>query len=190
LTEAERRDLLARLLGAPGGSASVEANREFNGLWLRFVSALSSYGRQAVARESVGRTVRSRLAHCQVARAARDLAQNLSLHGYGVVHHAATELQASLERITNLLSDPEICTAFGANDMWRVIDQVNTLHLGGARDVARYRDLANAGTKLIDWLTDRGDQLRGPCLRLPEIGASTVDAAEQWLASSSGLRQR
>lgn len=36
-----------RLLGAPGGaSGEVQPNREFNDLWLRFVSSVSQLGRQ------------------------------------------------------------------------------------------------------------------------------------------------
>src|SRR5688500_16565030 len=38
LSETERRDLYARTLGIPGGSANVEPNRDFAALWLRFVA--------------------------------------------------------------------------------------------------------------------------------------------------------
>ena len=183
LTDAERRDLYTRVFGVPGRGANVEPNREFDALWLRFISSVSGYGRQAAVGGSIGRNVRIRLAHCQAVCAARDLAQSLSLHGYGAVHYAATELQATMQTIIDLLSEPEIRNAFGAHDMWQVIDQVNTMHLGGARDVARYRSRATAGTKLINWLADKSDQLRSPCLRLPEIDSTTVDAAEEWLAT-------
>ncbi|HSC79576.1 MAG TPA: hypothetical protein VLC08_04420, partial [Chitinolyticbacter sp.] len=47
ITEAERRDLYMRAFGAPGGDPNGNMpNREFNELWLRFVSSVSNFARQ------------------------------------------------------------------------------------------------------------------------------------------------
>ena len=45
LSEKERRDVYARVLGVPGGEEPPAPNREFAGLWLRFLSAVSTFER-------------------------------------------------------------------------------------------------------------------------------------------------
>ncbi|MFA6986804.1 MAG: hypothetical protein WC213_11415, partial [Arenimonas sp.] len=97
MTEGERRDLYMRVLGTPGGEVSgTQPNREFKELWLRFVSAVSAFGRQL----SVDRMLRSNVpvsvSQEQVRKAGRDLAANLSLHCYGIAYFAATELQTMI----------------------------------------------------------------------------------------------
>src|SRR5206468_3428930 len=42
MSEAERRNFYALTLGVPGGDANGSANRDFNDLWMRFVSSVSS----------------------------------------------------------------------------------------------------------------------------------------------------
>lgn len=46
LSEAERRSAYQRVLGVPGGDETGAPNRDFGDLWLRFVSAVSSFDRQ------------------------------------------------------------------------------------------------------------------------------------------------
>ena len=46
ISETERSNLYARVLGFPGGDDNGSANREFKDLWLRFVSEVSSFARQ------------------------------------------------------------------------------------------------------------------------------------------------
>ena len=48
--------------------------------------------------------------------------------------------------------------AYGARDMWQVIDQVATLELGGARNSARYRTLATCGAIITTWLAKNVDK--------------------------------
>ena len=98
----------------------------------------------------------------QVRKSGRDLAANLSLHGYGVAYFAATELQRQLNEVIALLSDDDVKRAYGSRDMWQVIDQVATLELGGARNSIRYRTEATAGAIIIRWLADHADVLAQP----------------------------
>src|SRR5262249_56829767 len=81
LPESERRAVYQRAFGL-GGGGDGDANREFNGLWLRFLSAVRS-----LAAGGAGASQE------HVRHAGRDLASNLSLHGFGTVYLAATELQ-------------------------------------------------------------------------------------------------
>lgn len=202
MTEGERRDLYMRVLGTPGGeSSSTQPNREFKELWLRFVSAVSQFGRQL----SVDRMLRSNVpvavSQEQVRKAGRDLAANLSLHCYGIAYFAATELQTMIIEFRDLLSDPEIRNCFGARDMWQVIDQVNANYLGGARNSHRYRTQARSYAVIVRWLANRrerlgshyGEVIMVNALTNPQLRGSdqpTIDptdwdllqACEQWLA--------
>lgn len=202
ITEGERRDLYMRVFGAPGGDPSLnQPNREFNELWLRFVSAVSSFGRQL----SVDRMLRSNIpvavSQEQVRKAARDLGASLSRCGYGIAYFAATELQQMILDFRDLLSDPEVKGAFGARDMWQVIDQVNANYLGGARNTNRYRTQARSGAVIIRWIANNHQRLTGrfgevisvDALTNPQLRGSDqptvtpndwdlLQACEQWLA--------
>jgi len=202
ITEGERRDLYMRAFGAPGGDPGAnQPNREFNELWLRFVSAVSSFGRQL----SVDRLLRTNIpvavSQEQVRKAARDLGASLSRCGYGIAYFAATEMQQMILEYRDLLSDPEVRGAFGARDMWQVIDQVNVNYLGGARNTHRYRTQARAGAVIIRWLANNHQRLTGrfnevislSALTNPQLRGSDqptvepndwdlVQACEQWLA--------
>jgi hypothetical protein len=163
MTEVERRNLYARCFGLPGGDASQgNPNREFNDLWLRFISAVSSYARQVTVDSLLRASVPMPINTEQVRKNGWDLAANLSLHGYGVAYFAATELQKQLNDVVALLSDEDVKRAYGARDMWQVIDQVATLELGGARNSIKYRTQATAGAIVIRWLADHADVLSQP----------------------------
>ncbi|XZG68936.1 hypothetical protein ACTSKR_09740 [Chitinibacteraceae bacterium HSL-7] len=205
ITEAERRDLYMRAFGAPGGDPNgTMPNREFNELWLRFVSAVSNFARQISVEKLLRQNVPMAVSQEQVRKAARDLAANLSLHGYGIAYFAATELQQSILEFRDVLSDAEIKGAFGARDMWQVIDQVNANYLGGARNTYRYRVQANAGAIIVRWLAKNHQRMSGrfgtdvisiDALTNPQLRAlggdrplvdpsdwDLVNACEQWLA--------
>ena len=205
MTETERRNLYFRTFGFAGGDPSAGApNREFNDLWLRFVSAVSSYARQVTVENLLRTNIPIPVTQQQVKKSARDLGANLSLHGYGIGYFAATELQNQIREIIGLLSDPDIKTAYGARDMWQVIDQVASLELGGAKNSIRYRTMATSGAIIIRWLAERAavlvstDQIivldvnqlrnlnslraRGVKATVKPTDRDLVDACDQWLA--------
>jgi hypothetical protein len=154
ISEAERRNFYAITIGIPGGEANGMTNREFNDLWMRFVSSVSSLVRQKTIDRLLQQSIPAAIGQQQVRKAARDLAFNLSGHGYGMALYAAIELQSEIKKIIDLLSHHDILSAFGARDMWQVIDQVATLELGGARNSARYRTLATCGAIITAWLAN------------------------------------
>lgn len=203
LSEIDRRNLYARTIGVPGGSDGAVVNRGFNDLWLRFISRIAGLKREAPIDMVIGEA--NELA---LRRAARELAQNLSLHGAGMAFYAAVDLQKEINFATKLLSDPEITSAYGAHDMWQVVDQVATIDLGGTADSHRYRTMAITGATIISWLAASVAKLqrntRLPLVRIrrsagtrpakDELGkigtkptdADLVNSCEQWL-SVSGL---
>lgn len=204
ISEQERKNFAAITLGIPGGDPNVAVNREFNDLWIRFVSSVSSFVRQTEVDTLLRASVPSPISHQQVRKAARDLAGNLSLHGYGMAHYAAREIQHQVQFMIDLLQDPEIRGCYGAKDMWQVVDQVATYDLGGAKTSSRYRTLATCGTIITAWLAKnvvRINKANGPLLdidsiRRPEVAPNhkatlnptdydLVNACELWLADTA-----
>jgi hypothetical protein len=93
-------------------------------------------------------------ANSRVRHAAHALAANASLHGAGLTLAAARRLAAEVEELIILLRGWGHCGAFGARDMWQVIDQVNREYLGGAVNIRRYRTQAQAGSVVLHWLAN------------------------------------
>jgi hypothetical protein len=183
LSQAERRSLYSRVVGVGGGDADATANREFVDLWLRFISSVSALASPEVTAAPDARAVRQQA----VRRAGRGLASNLSLHGYGFAHFAASELQTEVKTITRVLSDPGMRSAYGARSMWEVIDKVSSAELGGARNARRYRTMAESGSTIIAWLARKARELGKDSTR-PILGSSPDDrgliaACEQWAAA-------
>jgi len=202
LSETERRNLYSSAIGVPGGVEGVVVNREFNDLWFRFASRVATLNRQneVATSESENKELALR-------RAARDLAQNLSLHGAGMALYAAVDLQQQIVFAAKLLSDPEITAAYGTRDMWQVVDQVARIDLGGAANTHSYRTMATAGATIISWLAANAAKLHNKNTRFPLVkirkavanrprqserlevatrptDADLVNACEQWLAVS------
>ena len=152
--EVERRSVYGRVLGlAQGGATDLVPNREFSDLWIRFLSTVSLLSRDAES------TITKKVAAEQVHKTGRDLSVNLSLHGYGVAHFAAVEMQKLIRQMKEMLSRPELLTAYGVNDVWQLTDRVSAMYLNGAANGVRYRTMARAGADIILWLADRAHQL-------------------------------
>jgi hypothetical protein len=204
MSEQERRNFASITLGIPGGNPNAMINSEFNDLWIRFVSSVSSFIRQNEVDALLRSAMPSPISHQQVRKAARDLASNLSLHGYGMAHFAARELQEQIKFMIGLLQDPEIRGVYGARDMWQVVDQVATYDLGGARTSSRYRTLATCGTIITAWLAEsvnRINRATGPVIDIEVVRNPPIDdghkatrkpndydlvnACELWLADTA-----
>jgi hypothetical protein len=152
--EIERRGVYGRVLGlAQGGATDLVPNREFSDLWIRFLSTVSLLSRDAESKET------KKVAAEQVHKTARDLAVNLSLHGYGIAHFAAVEMQKLIRQMKEMLSRQELLTAYGVNDVWQLTDRVSALYLNGAANGVRYRTMARSGADIILWLGDHSHQL-------------------------------
>jgi hypothetical protein len=185
LTAQDRAQLYARVLGAPEGQAAGdESNAEFNALWLRFITSVSMFVRQPTV-EGL-----RPLGSARARRAARALAAHASARAAGTLF-AARRLAAETKALLALLDAAEIRQAFGARDLWQVIDQVNCDYLGGASNSHRYRTRAQAGKALLDWLAAHAQALQQPVAAVGEPGfgdAMLIVAAQQWL-DASGVPQ-
>jgi hypothetical protein len=203
VSENERRSFYARTLGSVSGDDGGMPNREFNDLLLRFVSSVSWFVRQNNVDDLLRSKIPSSLSQQQIRKAGRDLAANLSLHGFGMAYFMATDLQKQVKDVIAILSDQEIMNSYGARDMWQVIDQVAATELGGAKNSLRYRTMAASGAIIIAWLANHAEQLSAgtfePILDVIQIqnppprtngakattqpnDADLYNACEQWLA--------
>ena len=177
--EVERRGVYGRVLGlAQGGATDLAPNREFSDLWLRFLSTVSLLSRDADS------TVTKKVSAEQVHKTGLDLAVNLSLHGYGVAHFAAVEMQKLIRQMKEMLSRPELLTAYGVNDVWQLTDRVSALYLNGTVNGVRYRTMARSGADIMLWLADRSPQLASVSRpqNLDFEDPDLVFNVERWLA--------
>ena len=178
LTEYDRRGIYARCFGfAQGAVDEPTPNREFSDLWIRFLSSVSILTREEAA------TIRKALTGQQVFKNARDLAVNLSLHGYGISHFAAVELRDHIDRIIKMLRYPDVLQAYGVNDVWQLVERVSDLYLGGAVNSVRQRTLAKSGAAIIEYLAGNYTALINPTGSL-DISSDDeiVKHVERWLA--------
>jgi hypothetical protein len=153
-TENERRSIYARAFGFAQGSVDEPLpNREFADLWIRFLSAVSILTREENA------TMRQALTNQQVFKSARDLAVNLSLHGYGIAHFAAVEIQDLVKNLIKMLSFQDVLAAYGVTDIWQLVERVSGIYLGGAVNSVRQRTLAQSGARIIQFLATHQPQL-------------------------------
>lgn len=178
INEYERRGLYARSFGVAQGSVDEPLpNREFNDLWFRFLGAVSRYGREKDAKSYIAQTVSQE----QVFKGARDLAVNLSYHGYGLAHFAAVELQELVKLIKDALSTPDVLAAYGVRDVWQLVERVSNAYLGGNANSVRQRTMATSGSQIIRWLSQKAPSLVGPVGQLI-IDDAVISHVERWLA--------
>jgi hypothetical protein len=168
LSEQERQAVYARALGVGGGPKPGQSNEQFQRLWQTFVGSVAANRRRP---------------HPAVRKAAHHLAANLSRHGYGIGYFAASSLQVQINEAVRLLSLPEIRAAYGARNMWHVIEVVSGSELGGAVHVVRQRTLAASGLVIVRWLAGLGrPRPRSVTIpRYPEL----VSASEAWIAAAA-----
>jgi hypothetical protein len=189
MSDAERHNFYALTIGIPGGTVNGAVNRDFNDLWIRFVSSVSKLVRQRTTDDLLRAKIPASITQQQVRKAARDLAMNLSSHGYGMVNYAARDLQLQITTMINLLSHPEIMAAYGAKDMWQVIDQVAALELGGARNSARFRTLATCGAIITKWLSQNVRKYNSVTSTVSVIDVDSVISANPPSSNGNATRK-
>ena len=145
-------------LGAPGGSPDEpQPNREFPSLWLRFMASVALL--DLIYGSTLGGGQRD-VALAEAWRAGQALARNASRHSNGL-SGVVRKLAADANLLRNVLRAPDILSAYGARDMWQVIDLVSRNEFGGAANVHRYRSLAESGSKIFAWLARHDRALSG-----------------------------
>ena len=108
----------------------------------------------------------------------------MSLHGYGIAHFAAVEMQNLIRQMKEMLSRPELLTAYGVNDVWQLNDRVSQLYLNGSVNGVRNRTMAKTGADIIQWLAQRAPLLASVSLpkTLDFLDDDLVFNVDRWLA--------
>ena len=158
LTTRQRGNVYARAFGLPGGDASVMPNGEFSDLWMSFVSIVGMYSAELQSLPPGERSVSPE----EVLISGRALALNLSIHGHGLGWFAAQDFKPEIQQVTELLSDAELQSAFGAKDPGQVIYNVAAAELGARPNVRRAHTRATSGLIIIRWLANRRARLLRP----------------------------
>ena len=149
---------LARVVGTPAAADGAESNDDFAGLMAQLVAAIVDGPADAIE------------------PAAAELHANLVEHTDETTTKAAVELRATFTELVDVLSDLELRTAYHADDMWELIDNVQT-EWGGGPDVLHTRTLATSGATILRALPE----LRDGAAPTDEV----VAAAKQWLPANS-----
>jgi hypothetical protein len=188
LNEAERRGIYGRVLGlAQGASAEGAPNREFADLWLRFLSTVNLLHRERGQDVGLGQRIVAvvpSVSEEQAHKAARDLSVNISLHGYGIAHFGAVEMQRSITFIRDTLNHSELLKAYAVNDWRQLVERVSSLYLNGAVNGVRYVTMAQSGAAVITWLARNAPRIAAdhPLGERFFLTHDLVPHVNQWLA--------
>jgi hypothetical protein len=160
MTARRRAALFARVFGSVAGDDRDAAGSDgaFPGLLRRLVSSLADGPPEAVTQAAV------------------ELRDDLAAHTDDATSAAAVELRATLGAIAEVLSDMELRSAFGAGDMWQLVERLQEEH-GGGCDVRRARGLATRGALILRRLPEL-------CAD-PAVDRELAEAAEGWLAADA-----
>ena len=143
----------SRVLGITGGEVSTEVqpNTQFNELWMRVIASLAEFDRQQRVGDIVSGQGTSALTLTgeQVRQAARNLAANASLYGWGGTQFAARRLAKHVQSAFAILNTPEIQQAYGVDGPFKVIERVAP-EIGGTPNIVKYRTLADSGKRILD----------------------------------------
>jgi hypothetical protein len=182
LNEAQRRSQYARMIGMPGGEVSKEVapNKNFEQLFLRFISAVSEFTRQReVDRMFTTRTSILATTDEQVRKCAFEVAQNASLYAWGGSFHIAARINRHLQRAIEILNQPPVLRVYAATNHWQVIERVAQQDFGGAPNWAKYSTMAQAASRIFDVLARNTPALSAsasgvPFLFDPALASSTT----------------
>lgn len=156
-----RAAVFAGVFGATGDDG--DGNEDFAGLFAQLVSALADGPPDAVG------------------PAATALHENLASHTDASTSKAAAELRAAIAEIGVALSDMELRTAYSADDMWQLVENV-LREWGTTADVEATRARASAGATILRHLAELADGSH------PEDGPA-VAAARQWVPAADPAAQ-
>jgi hypothetical protein len=82
------------------------------------------------------------------------MARGMSNAGYGATHYAAAKLARQIRDILDVVRQPSVQKAYGAQDQWDLVAKLS----GKSRNTALHEaSVATAGTQLLLWLRHAGD---------------------------------
>lgn len=191
LTEAQRRSQYARMVGMPGGEVSKEVapNKNFEQLFLRFISAVSEFTRQReVDRMFANRTSILATTDEQVRKCAFEVAQNASLYAWGGSFHVAARINKHLQRAIEILNQPPVLRVYAASNHWQVIERVAQQDFGGAPNWAKYSTMAQAASRIFDVLARNTPALSASASGIPFLFDPALSSAGTFTIATTTTR--
>jgi hypothetical protein len=153
MNEAARRSMYSRVLGATGGDVpkDVAPNKDFDGLFMRFLASLAEFDRQRQVAGVFQTQVRpASVTGEQVRKAGNDLATNASLYGWGWTHFGARRLNGDIAMALSIIKLPQIQRTYGVSNPWQVIERVSADEFGQAPNIVKHRTMAESGKAILD----------------------------------------
>lgn len=154
-TESHRRSHYSRMLGMPGGEVSKEVapNKDFEQLFLRFISSVSEFTRQRELDRMFNNPTRIlSVTGEQVRKSAFEVAKNASLYAWGGGFYVTTRINRQLQNAIDILNQPQVLKTYAASNHWQVVERVAQQDFGGTPNWSKYSTMAQAASSLFSIL--------------------------------------
>ena len=170
--------------GGVATGATSSSSRRLDAFWLHRTERIDAEERRELYARVFGGDFDETFVALAASLAQSDAdASDRAAHVRGLLNAAVDEsvllaaplLIAHLREALEILDDPDILHAYGARDIWQLVDTLARLELGREFDVVRARTMAAAGTLIIGWLAEDTDI----------VSEDVGDAAAAWLSAAS-----
>ena len=121
------------------------------------VSSLSEYDRQQRVADMLGNSRGLNLTGEHVRKAARDLAANCTLYGYGYTQFAAKKLQTQIQTALNIFKLSDFQAAWGVQSAWQAVQRIMSQEFQKTPNIVKQTTLAQSGKKILDLVAKNAD---------------------------------
>lgn len=118
-----------------------------------------------------------------------ELSERLLNHSTGESMFAATDILASVRTATEILKDPHVEHAYGANSIWTTVAAILRRHGSAAGDPVPFVVRGKAGLTILSWLASADAVLKTSRQPLLGVDNPVIGAAVDWLQSSLAIEQ-
>jgi hypothetical protein len=120
---------------------------------------------------------------------AQQLAEHLLNHTNGESAFAADAILAQTREATEILKDPHVQHAFGANTIWKTVDAISRRYGKAQADSASFVVRGKAGLTILSWLADALSVMGNSAQPLVALDHPVIGAAVDWLQTSLTIEQ-
>lgn len=194
-TLSDRKAAYRKVFGYTDGQppAGSLPNAAFHPLMINFTRNVSNFFQDKRVSEVVrpDNTRESFGSMSIVRRAGLDLRHNLKQVSYGHIAVLRSEVMVLLRDAFEILNSEDIKRLFGADTPWEVLEDTLQRHLGERPITSQRHRMAVTGRDILRWLAE-DYILTDVRTDFEALLEATVDAADDWLTSTSslGLRKR
>lgn len=184
-TAKERDAFFARLFGSGSAELALEGarNAEFEDLMIGLCDELYQLDPDERFPASIPPS------EARLRAAANMLIGNLIPRGGGIAAFAARDILTATKQALDILKNPLIQRAAGANSAWQAVETFARRYLRKQGPVAAHVTRAREGQAVLAWLADVAAQL-SEGVRLIRGGEPVIAAARAWMEASLALAGR